>query len=255
MRFLNIFRKKSRKRTRPAPTRQTPRDEAAPKNGPLTLAVLGTLIIMVVLVALNLRLLRNPSIAGKVFRQSIPTQPGPPASATAKLNCPESKQKKPCVVPLTFYDDLTAPDEKPEDSEETTEEKTSDFDGAARDGQGNEVSGTGNKEEKTVTCTSNPSQRRPPSERSLRLPKSKPERKWYTVQVGTFSNPGIAKQWALKWQARGYKVALKPVARPKTGVTYRLYLGKFSSEKRADKLVKRLKSKEGISALRLAIRN
>jgi cell division septation protein DedD len=93
------------------------------------------------------------------------------------------------------------------------------------------------------------------SPKSAKLPQSKPGRKRYTVQVGAFTNPGIAKQWALEWKARGYMVALKPVARPRTGVIYRLYLGSFTSENQADELVKRLKSREGISALRLLVRN
>jgi len=76
----------------------------------------------------------------------------------------------------------------------------------------------------------------------------------YTVQVGAFSRPGIAQQWAERWKARGYKVSLKPVARP-SGVIFRLYLGNFASESQADELVRHLKSKEGISAFRLLVSN
>ncbi|MGD9818798.1 MAG: SPOR domain-containing protein, partial [Desulfomonilaceae bacterium] len=54
-----------------------------------------------------------------------------------------------------------------------------------------------------------------------------------------------------KWKAKGYKVTLKPVARPNSGIIYRLYLGDFESEKKADEFVKQLKTKEGISAMRL----
>ena len=77
----------------------------------------------------------------------------------------------------------------------------------------------------------------------------------YAVQVGAFTHPAIAQEWALKWKARGYDVALKPVARPRTGVIYRLYLGNFLSEKKADELVNHLKSKEGISAFPVVLRN
>jgi len=73
--------------------------------------------------------------------------------------------------------------------------------------------------------------------------------------VGAFTNPGIAQQWAQKWKARGYDVSLRPVARPKTGVIYRLYLGNFTTEEQADNLVNRLKSKEGVSAFRLVVQN
>jgi cell division septation protein DedD len=71
--------------------------------------------------------------------------------------------------------------------------------------------------------------------------------------VGAFSTPAIARQWALEWKERGYDVSLKPVARPNTGVIYRLYLGSFSSEKQADQLVKRLTTKDGINAFRVAV--
>ena len=66
------------------------------------------------------------------------------------------------------------------------------------------------------------------------LPKAGSGAKTYTVQVGAFTHPAIAQQWAEKWKLRGYDVSLKPVARPKSGVIYRLYLGNFSSEKKAD---------------------
>jgi len=73
--------------------------------------------------------------------------------------------------------------------------------------------------------------------------------------VGAFSDPGVAKEWSLKWKARGYAVQLKPVARPRTGVIYRLYLGDFSSKKKADRLVKRLKVREGVTAFPVVLRN
>ena len=49
----------------------------------------------------------------------------------------------------------------------------------------------------------------------------------YTVQVGAFTNPQIAQQQALSWKSRGYNAVLRPVAMPKSGVIYRLYLGSF----------------------------
>jgi cell division septation protein DedD len=87
------------------------------------------------------------------------------------------------------------------------------------------------------------------------VPEAETKTRTYTVQVGAFSQPAIAQEWAQKWKARGYDPVLKPVARPKTGVIYRLYLGKFTSEKKADDLVSHLKSKEGINALRLLVRD
>jgi cell division septation protein DedD len=79
-------------------------------------------------------------------------------------------------------------------------------------------------------------------------------RRIYTVQVGAFSNPGLAQQWAEQWEEKGFKVTIKPVARPGAGVLYRLFLGEFTNKRDADSLVARLKVNEGISALRLLVR-
>jgi len=94
-----------------------------------------------------------------------------------------------------------------------------------------------------------------PASQHSDLPRASAGPAVYTVQVGAFTDPAVAQQWAQKWKARGYNVALRPVARPKTGVIYRLYLGKFSSQKKADELVQRLKHREGISAFPLVVRN
>jgi cell division septation protein DedD len=86
------------------------------------------------------------------------------------------------------------------------------------------------------------------------FPGRQTDAKRYTVQVGAFSQPQVARGWASRWKRKGYKVMLKPVARPSTGVIYRLYLGDFKSEKEADKLVKRLRINEGITAFRLVLK-
>ncbi|MGC8660468.1 MAG: SPOR domain-containing protein, partial [Desulfomonilaceae bacterium] len=77
----------------------------------------------------------------------------------------------------------------------------------------------------------------------------------YSVQVGVFSYPRIAQQWAEKWQSKGYPVVLRPIAKPKVGIQYRLLVGEFDSEKKADEFAKQLKGKEGITGLPLVIKN
>jgi len=167
-------------------------------------------------------------------------------------------KKEPCDAPpqVRFYVDLNKADEHPQ----AVPDNASDAPPAAQDQSPRGVSTTVPQKDKksdrhSVVSGSTRHSEQTATPESLMLPQSKPGSKQYTVQVGAFTNPGIAKQWALKWKARGYMVSLKPVARPRTGVIYRLYLGSFSSENQADELVKRLKSREGISALRLVVRN
>ena len=77
----------------------------------------------------------------------------------------------------------------------------------------------------------------------------------YAVQVGVFSYPKVAQEWAEKWRSKGYPVALRPTARPNAGIQYRLFVGEFNSEKKADEFAKQLKAKEGVSGLTLVIKN
>ncbi len=257
MGLLAILRNKGGEQTRPPAGRQAVGDETAPKNGPLTLAVAAAFIIMVALVAVNLRLIRDPSIACKAFGPSVPSRPetrpqteGSEVGAVTEIDA--------CDVPpqVTFYEQLKRVDEHPQSVPEGADDAPPGAQGDSPQG----VSTTQTENDKknnshSLVGRSTPGPESSGSSGSLRLPQSKPGKKRYTVQVGAFTNPGIAKQWALKWKERGYMVSLRPVARPRTGVIYRLYLGSFSSENQADELVKRLKVKEGISALRLVVRN
>jgi len=229
-------------------------EEPAPKNGPLTLAVIGSVILMVVLGTAGFRLVSDPSVANKAFRSagSARTEPvcpvitGPIVGSSVAVSGSTPPE-------VTFYQHLTVQDEQ-------------------TDARGNPSQPAALQNDVNSTAPA----RVPESEQGKQGKKPNPESgvppvvtldkptnplrqgegaKTYTVQVGAFTNPGIAQQWALKWKARGYDVSLKPVARPGTGVIYRLYLGRFSSEKKADDLVNRLKSREGISAFRLVVRN
>ena len=69
------------------PSRPIPSDDnRPPKNGRLTLAVAALVIIMIVLGILNVKLIRDRSMAGKSFGPSIPSQPEPiPSAVTARV--------------------------------------------------------------------------------------------------------------------------------------------------------------------------
>ncbi|MDQ7783421.1 MAG: SPOR domain-containing protein [Desulfomonilaceae bacterium] len=256
--FRNTFRTRPREAARSVAKRKDSGDETSPKNGRLTLAVAAALIVMFALVAVNIRLLRDPSVTGRAFGPSVPSRPETSVTPAGSESASGAKKER-CYVPpqVTFYRQLTTVDETRQDSPENSEDvppaavQGAFFQEATSSGPGDRGKG----DPPSVVGMSTEVPDRTVSSRSLNLPQAAPGKKRYTVQVGAFTNPGIAKQWALKWKARGYMVTLKPVARPRTGVIYRLYLGSFSSENEADELVNRLKSREGISALRLLVRN
>lgn len=239
------------------PVVQSSPDKQAPKNGWLTVAVGGAILATILLGLANLRLMRDPSIASRTFWSSAAGH-GKSDLKAGDSSFPQVCEKEPGHVrpEVTFYRKLIAPDEQapvPNPSEATREA----------------VIDSGQQTEK------HPSTWRPQEKRAEAEPKTTPGwqikgqgivgqpvvppraetgSKTFTVQVGAFSHPGIAQQWAARWKARGYNATLKPVARP-NGIIYRLYLGSFATENEADELVRRLKSKEGISALRLVVRN
>jgi cell division septation protein DedD len=247
--------------SRAKPPRPIPgEDKRPPKNGRLTLAVAASIIIMIILGILNVRLIRDRSMAGKVFGPSIPSQPEPvPSAITARVPyaCNTSKADPPPEV--TFYRQLTVQDEKSPTKGNVAQKPSYDSEGSAAQPDA--------KTANTAKGAAKPGthERKRPKSGFDRpagaptplytLPRAGSGAKTYTVQVGAFTHPAIAQQWAAKWKLRGYDVLLKPVARPKSGVIYRLYLGNFTSEKKADELVKHLKAKEGISALPLVLHN
>ncbi len=224
------------------------------QHGRLVLAIALSLVGMGVLAALNVHFLRQPQ------RVSGPLTSGPdeagdrlfgrPATA-APDDSPESPvQPRPEV---TFYRKLTA------NSPAGKIDNPLDF-GSITEADLAQPSGSGSP-------NPTPPHGSPPSaytghDRTPHgsLPDySDPDGKdgahpIYTVQVGAFSKPGVALQWAKQWKAKGFRVTLKPAARPGVGVIYRLYLGSFTSKDLADDLVRRLKSREGISAFRVTVR-
>jgi cell division septation protein DedD len=223
--------------------------EDAPKNGRLTLAVIASILVTVFLGALNVKLMNGPSEPAGEFDRPARARSGPDdtRASCSVTPVPQPAPSKKDPPPMSFYKTLTAQDEQPPaagGSESGTEPGSHP---ATPPGSADSAAKPGSKE----TRATPQAQGTPPPPR---LPAKNAGVKRYTVQVGTFSRPSVAKQWAAKWKARGFTVILRPVARPKTGVTYRLYLGSFRSRKKADEMVKRLKKKEGITAFRTALR-
>ena len=255
MKLSEIARKVLRLKKPEADSKTSSDEKQSVKNGPLTLAVGASIILLAVLTFTNLRLIRDPSIAGKVFRFSA-SAPVAPACPVAREPFSGSAEKKPPSAPpeVTFYNTLTAlAEHKP--GEVTAAGPNPDTDSASDAPKTPPLPHTAKKQDNQAV----PQTAAQPGLASAPKPTKplKPEKgtRTYTVQVGAFSHPGIAQQWAHKWKARGFDVTLKPVARPRSGVIYRLYLGNFPSEKKADELVERLKTKEGISAFRLVVQN
>jgi len=243
------------KRRRPS---RAPTDESrGPKNGWLTLAVAVSILGMMTLAALNIRFIRDPAVALKAFGSPAPG--GQESWNAIGLSPPlPSQENKRSDAPqeLTFYTRLTHPEDPPGSRPGAGEVTEIDL-GTGRDYR-SPTSHTDPKRSSHVPApavTSAKTANKPVArtDDQANLPTSKDRNKKYSVQVGAFSTPAIARQWALVWKERGYVVSLKPVARPQTGVIYRLYLGSFPSEKQADELVKRLTAREGINAFRVAV--
>jgi cell division septation protein DedD len=261
--FLRFLRRKTgRPERRPNP-RPTPADGSArPKNGRLAVALVGAILLMIGLGMMNVRLIRDPSIAGKFFGSWASERT---ATHGGKQDPGETEVSEgpACPAPpeVTFYRKLKAHEDR------------NDWNDVARGGADTEGDCDVPPEEqaKPPTAALKPAEKSPAQDTKRRsteqsssgsavptpvsLPRPQDGAKTFMVQVGAFSHPNVAQQWAGRWKSRGYDVVLKPAARPKTGVIYRLCLGNFTSEAEADKLVKKLKAKEGITAFRLTVRS
>ncbi len=240
--------------------RNASRTETGPKNGPMIIGVLSTIVIMIVLTFINIRMLSAPPTSNEAVSQSVNHKKLNPVMP--EMSAPKSEPKT-CQTPteVTFYSQLkTKEDKLPQGSSGALAENKAP---SNRSGEKTGQSGVSVsvKEEKSFSLPASAGHPSPGSldidqTSSLSVEKlSNESSKGFIVQVGAFSHPRIAQEWASKWKAKGYKVTLKPVARPSSGIIYRLYLGDFESEKKADDFVKQLKAKEGISAMRLNARD
>jgi len=244
---------------RKPPQKASDADSPALKNGWLGLAVIASMLIMAALVLLNLWLLRNEPVPGKSVAHSSCPQLGDATSPVGDTGPSVCENRFPSGPPqVTFYSKLMAPEDQsrtpvgspPGTIAEVDAHNPRPQTNSPEDLKPTDRTGETNRRKAIAPQTKPPGS----GHTNFGSPSGQAGLKNYTVQVGAFSHPGIAQQWATRWKARGYDASLRPVARP-TGVIYRLYLGNFSSESQADELVRHLKSKEGISALRLVVRN
>lgn len=237
--------------------KQSTQESKQLKNGWLVVGVAFSVLLMIGLVVADLRLIRDPCVAGKLFPPSGASEGKRSVEDTLLKGIAHDSGETSCHTPpeVTFYTKLSAQDECASEDRDVASEE---FSGSVTKGRtkdrgvGIEGDPKGDKKNRDA---SNANTSSPTLAPRGNLPEPEKGAKVYAVQVGAFTHPAIAQEWALKWKTRGYEVVLKPVARPRTGVIYRLYLGSFSSEKKADELVNRLKSKEGISGFPVVLRN
>lgn len=243
---------------RPAKSfRKTLRSSEKPKNGLLILGVLVTIAIMAGLTVFNLRLIRDQICASKQsLEKTIPEKVVTIVPERAAVDSkPEDRLSHPNTE-VTFYKELKCEDDSksPDNSSHKlkladTGNKSSTKDNerqepkTAKDELGFAVPALSGK-----TCPVSP-------ETNSSSVTTNAGSKVYSVQVGVFSYPKVAQEWAEKWRSKGYPVALRPTARPNAGIQYRLFVGEFNSEKKADEFAKQLKAKEGVSGLTLVIKN
>jgi cell division septation protein DedD len=250
------FEKLRRRKTGSAREPSSSNNNDVVKNGRLIVALLISVCVMLGLSYAAFSLSRDRSAASRILGGFKYAKSIAPADVKEHAGVAVVKQPEAGAPELTFYTSLSADEPsagrkacEAEPSAQVAPVSATGEDGSAR-------SERDRKNPRQAPSSGNGEVQPPPdSPHKPSISRSGAGEKIYTVQVGAFSHPSIAQEWALKWKARGYEVSLKPVARPGTGVIYRLYLGNFSSEKSADDLVKRLKSKEGITALRLMVRN
>jgi cell division septation protein DedD len=251
--WMFLSRNPKQKSVPPSPRKAASEGKLA-KNGRLTLAVAAAALIAVVLGVANSKPIHVPAASGKPFGTvgSAPERAGTDTTA-AGPSAVLGNKAGPKPPEVTFYEKLTAQDEQKTAVPAPTCQPVQETDlSDRRSGKSPAASPTEKHEDSKHKAQSQADKLAVAGGQPALQPIMGPAR--YTVQVGAFAHPSIAQEWAIKWKARGYDASLKPVARP-TGIIYRLYLGNFPSEKQADELVKHLKAKEGISALRLTVRN
>lgn len=240
--------------------RNTPRTDTGPKNGPMIIGVFSTIVIMIALTFINIRLLSAPTAPNETLGQSVNHKKLNPVMP--EMSAPKSEGKV-CQAPteVTFYSQLKTKEDKSSPGLAGSVAENKPY--SDRSVEKTVQSGTSGSVKEDKSFSSPASAGHPGSgvmdtdqDSAWSVEKIGNESsKGFIVQVGAFSHPRIAQEWASKWKAKGYKVTLKPVARPSSGIIYRLYLGDFESEKKADEFVKQLKAKEGISAMRLNARD
>jgi hypothetical protein len=249
----SLFRRRRSFSRKNSPARHNNGENGPPKNGWLALAVVGVFALMILLVAVNVRLLLSPAATGKrsVASDHPRSEFGYPAGANVS-STPPDKICAPSPA-ITFDSKRNDPDQRKSGRDDESSHPI-------RKGDATKEYASAQSSKSVVkneTCSE------PDEAHHKKTPQTHAKRnsenddvssKRYTVQVGAFTNPQTAQQQARSWKSRGYDAVLRPVAMPKSGVIYRLYLGSFKSEKEADDLVKDLKTK-GFTSFRLLVSN
>ncbi|MFH0959834.1 MAG: SPOR domain-containing protein [Pseudomonadota bacterium] len=254
--LLNLFKKSAGRRSGRMARKPTSKPEK-PKNGFLILGIISTIIVMAGLTVFNMRLLREQAPMRYLpVRDALPEQTLSviPERVESASNQEEKKHCSPTEV--TFYQKLKTQEDKvhPENSNQKPVPPYSEIGLSKKNSNRQNPDSIKEENEFSVAALSGipkPSL----SERNVGLPKGSPGQKVYSVQVGVFSHPRIAQEWAEKWKSKGYPATLRPIARPSSGVQYRLFLGEFNSEQNADEFAKQLKAKEGVTGMTLVIKD
>ncbi len=254
LKIPGLFRR--RRSRRKAPVRYNDGDNKSPKNGRLILAVIGVFALMLVLLTVNVKLLRSPTADGKRSIASDPARSEFNYPARANSASPEVKTCPDPPLVILPYDQATS--EHGRNSQEqdqiTNPAKAEKQSTAPKSKQDLQPLKTQVQPELNSTSKKTRAAKSEESQAQKSSQKSGTVAKRYTVQVGAFSNPQTAEEQALHWKSRGYDTQLKPVAMPKAGIVYRLYLGRFNSEREADDLVRDLKAK-GVGSFSTVVSN
>ncbi len=228
-----------------------------PKNGFLILGVVTTILIMAALTVFNIRLLRE-----QAPMRSLPVRDAIPEHTVTvipeRLNSDSEQEiKKQCPpAEVTFYKKLKSQEDGVHQENSSQKIRLANAQTGGPEKDSNFPNPDSIKEDRgfSVPALSGiPKQAL--SESNTGLPTDRRGQKIYSVQVGVFSHPRIAQEWAEKWKAKGYPATLRPIARPVTGVQYRLFLGEFNSEKKADEFARQLKAKEGVTGMTMVVKN
>lgn len=257
MRTLGDFSKSIFNKRRPTRVQRNAAPACGkPKNGRLILGVALTIAVMAGLTFLNLRLIRQQTTAN---RQPVvqETSSSNFVAVVPERSKEEPKaEEKPChpTPEVTFYKQLKSEDDGKLVHKGTQKAKSSEAgNGITSDSVPSDTKTA--REEAGFAAPALSGACPPVKETEEKVSGISSTGKIYAVQVGVFSHPRVAQEWANKWRSRGYPVALRPMARPNSGVQYRLFLGEFNSEKKADEFAKQFKAKEGVSGLTLSIKD
>jgi cell division septation protein DedD len=236
-------------------------------NKYLVCALIFSIVVMIGLACLNLRYVKISSPTLEIAHPSLPaftdqqhdTEENCPTTSPASTGVPINKPSSPEV---TFYERLTSQEDKTtretiapgatSDSNHPTVRKTNKS-STSKHQNTSKKKGTIDHAWKAPATSNGRSYK--PINRKDQASKPALSRKRYRILVGTFSQPSIAEQRTRTLKTKGFRVKLKPVAKPGKGVFYQIWSMKISSETQAKALAQRLKSSEGLQKVKIVAVN